>query len=270
MTTTVPVQTSGAPPGTAGAPITLQTTGGDSQVTVSWAPPATTGAPRHRLSDRVVSQQFDLVGSFDSGNLALRCHWSYEWHGDVFPCRSNYFSWRWRNFGCERPARKCSSAPLGLTGTFTGSTLTLSWSLPADAGGSTNLSIIERSTDGGDVGLRRQLGRCRNSDDRWCRCGCRNPLPSVGPKFVWNWSGTVVSVTGPTPTAVSAVQNLSSVSTAAGATVSWAAPAVTGAATVNGYKVERSANGSTWTVISVSQTALARTSLASPPVGQNL
>jgi titin len=254
VTTTVPVQTSGAPPGTAGAPITLQTTGGDSQVTVSWAPPATTGGlpvTGYRIESSPNNSTWSVLSTAATSPYVV----TGLTNGTVMYFRVAAITSAGVGATSVVSALpgNVPSAPLGLTGTFTGSTLTLSWSLPADAGGSTNLSIIERSTDGGAtwVFVGNWGGAVTATIDGVAagvatlfRVSARNSF-GTGP-------GTVLSVTGPTPTAVSAVQNLSSVSTAAGATVSWTAPAVTGASTVTGYKVERSANGSTWTTISAS------------------
>ena len=258
VTTTVPVQTSGAPPGTAGAPITLQTTGGDSQVTVSWAPPATTGGlpvTGYRIESSSDNATWSVLSTAATSPYVV----SGLTNGAVryFRVAAITSAGVGATSVVSALPGNVPSAPLGLTGTFFSPTLTLTWSLPADSGGAANTSVIERSTDGGAtwvfVG---NWGAATTATIDGVAAGVATLFRVSARNSFGTGPGTVVSVTGPTPTAVSAVQNLSSVSTAAGATVSWTAPAVTGASTVTGYKVERSANGSTWTTISASQTAL--------------
>ncbi len=237
-----------AVPASAPRPPTVTASAADKAVKVSWSPPGDDGGSDitgYRVQWRADDQSYsstERVMSFSSsarshritGLSSVTKYWARVQAVNAIGASS------WAGSSATTPASQ-PDAPTGLDTTRGDTTMTVSWSAPADDGGSDitgykvqwrsdgqAYSSTERSADVAAATLSRQITSLSNSTKYWAR------VQAVNSSAASDWAEAASEVPGPPGQPASLVL----VAGNQRILVSWSAPADDGGSAVTGYKVQ--------------------------------
>ena len=240
------------PATTPGAPTSVATVAGDGFVTLTWVAPSSNGGAVvtsyliEKSTDGTAwttaattsAREFTVTGL--ANGTAYRFRVSAEnAAGTGAPAQAS---------ATVTPSAKAAS-PTGIVATPTDGSIALTWSAPADTGGSTLTGYtVEQSTDGGVTWTTAATTATPSTTLTGLTNGTTYSYRVRANNSIGSGAASIVATTTPFTTP-GAPRNVASFVGDKEVVLSWSAPSNTGGSAITGYVVQQSTNGTTWTTV---------------------